>query len=262
MNFYLVNVFTKNDKAGNQLAVVFPEKNLSDVHMQDIAKEFNFSETVFIDAYQNLRIFTPKSELPFAGHPSVGAAWTLNHLGIKTHILNLPLGKVKMKASEDGAEITFPGTPTHRDFEGNLSEVLQHCCVKREDVLEEKIKLIHVGPEFLLIPLRSRQALKKAVSPMSYKGILKVYFVFKEMDELYHVRMFSPLLSVPEDPATGSAACALAYFIKTFEEHSTGRAIVYQGLELNRACEMHLHWNEEIHLGGKVRLWAQGQLHL
>ncbi len=93
MNFYLVNVFTKNDKAGNQLAVVFPEKNLSDVHMQDIAKEFNFSETVFIDAYQNLRIFTPKSELPFAGHPSVGAASEMHlhwneeiHLGGKVRL--------------------------------------------------------------------------------------------------------------------------------------------------------------------------------
>lgn len=264
MKYYLVNVFTRDEKAGNQLAVVFPKHPISTEHMQSIAREFNFSETVFVDQKNNLRIFTPKSELPFAGHPTVGAAWTLFHHEKLSNDFEMMLskGKISAHAYLEGARIIFPGEATHQDFEGDLADALQHCHVLGKDVIKEKVRLINVGPEFLLIPLVSREALINARSPVHYETPLKFYFVYQESRDIFYVRMFAPVLSVDEDAATGSAACALAHFLKSVEGHQAGRAIVYQGQEMSRPCEIHIEWGESIHLGGKVKLWASGELSL
>lgn len=264
MKFALVNVFTTSPNLGNQLAVVFLEKELSKETMQTIAANFNFSETVFILEMENeipsLRIFTPKSELPFAGHPTIGAGWMLSQiLGKKEFSVKVPAGVIAIKAHAEGATLTFPNKPVIRPYEGDLLNVLEHCGVEESEIAFNPY-LVSVGPEFLVIPLKSKEALIKAKSPISLTEAVKCYFIHEENPSQFKVRMFAPSLSVIEDPATGSAACALAGYLAQVLNRSTGKVSISQGAELNRACEIQLEWDEKICVGGKVHLWAQGSL--
>lgn len=263
MKFYLLNVFATADiNSGNQLAVVFPEKILPTEQMQSLARDFNFSETVFVyDNYQ-LRIFTPKHELPFAGHPSIGAAWQVGQLVDRKHFsLEVPLGVLAVEVSGSGAKLTFPGEPKIRAFDGDLHHVLKHCSVEATQVHTDLVRYVSSGPEFIVMPLRSHSALKKATPPVTTKDPLKCYFIFQEDISTFHVRMFAPVLSVIEDPATGSAACALAAFVREVLKTPSGKATIYQGLEMNRPSLIRISWDEkEIHLEGTVFKWAQGEI--
>jgi trans-2,3-dihydro-3-hydroxyanthranilate isomerase len=263
MKFHLLNVFATDEKnSGNQLSVVFPDKVLSPEQMQSIARDFNFSETVFVyDNYQ-LRIFTPKHELPFAGHPSIGAAWQVGQLVQRKHFtLEVPLGVLAVEVSDAGAKLTFPGEPKIRTFDGDLNHVLKHCSVDASQVHMDLVRYVSSGPEFIVMPLRSHTALKKATPPVTTKDPLKCYFIFQEEQHIFHVRMFAPVLSVIEDPATGSAACALAAFVRDVMQTPSGKATVYQGLEMNRPSQIRISWNsKEIHLEGTVSKWAQGEI--
>lgn len=263
MKFYLLNVFTTAVKnSGNQLAVVFPGKKLSEEEMQSIAKDFNFSETVFVYENYELRIFTPKRELPFAGHPSIGAAWIIGKLTQKKNFsLSVPLGILSIEASEDGARLTFPGQPKIRPFDGDLGHVLKHCSVEPAQVHTKMVLYGDSGPEFLIIPLKSHSALKKATPPLTTKDPLKCYFIFQEDGSTYHVRMFAPMLSVLEDAATGSAACALASFLREVGDEPSGNIKVHQGLEIGRPSEILVSWNKTgVHLEGLVSNWASGEI--
>ncbi len=263
MKFSLLNVFNTSEiNSGNQLAVVLPEVMLSTEKMQSIAQDFNFSETVFIyDNYQ-LRIFTPKHELPFAGHPSIGAAWQVGQQVQRKHFsLEVPLGVLAVEVDEVGAKLTFPGTPVVRDFDGDLHHVLKHCSVDFAQVHADQVRYVNAGPEFIVIPLRSHTALKKATPPVGTKDPLKCYFIFQADATTFYVRMFAPVLSVIEDPATGSAACALAGFLREVMEIPSGRADVFQGQEMNRPSHIKISWNPKaIHLEGTVLKWAEGEL--
>lgn len=251
--------------AGNQLAAVFPEKELTQTEMQSIAREFNFSETIFIEDYLNypkMKIFTPKSELPFAGHPTVGAAWLLHHLKFQKSefSIKLPLGNVPVSASAESAFITFPGKPRIDFFEGDISVILKHCEVKESDVFLDEVRTVNVGPEFLIIPVKNHEALKEASSPLNLSTPVKVYFVFERSNLSYSVRMFAPSLSVIEDAATGSAACALGGYLKSLEKIQQGSISISQGREMSRECELLLQLTNEIRVGGEVKLWAEGKL--
>jgi trans-2,3-dihydro-3-hydroxyanthranilate isomerase len=262
VKYYLLNVFTKNLQAGNQLAAVFPDKVLSQAEMQSIAREFNFSETIFLDvskAIPSIRIFTPKSELPFAGHPTVGAAWLLNHLGFQFSSLDVPKGNVKISVNAHEALITFPGEAKILDYTGDWDDVLKHCHISETDVVGE-IRNVNTGPEFTVIPLKTRKALADAKSPVSSSQVIKAYFVFEDAPDAYSVRMFAPLASVAEDAATGSAACALAAYLKEIKKIPSGSVTISQGKEMNRECEIKLQWDSEIRIGGEVKLWGQGTL--
>jgi trans-2,3-dihydro-3-hydroxyanthranilate isomerase len=259
MKFYLLNVFTKNKQNGNQLAAVFPEKNLTPEEMQKISREFNFSETIFFDPAdkKHLRIFTPIGELPFAGHPTVGGAWLLHHL---KHVgekftMTVPQGELPSVVKET-ALIQYPGTPVVRQFLGNISNVLKSCNVNEADVEIENVRSVNAGPVFTVIPLKSRKALTNATLPANQVQGTRHYFYFKEDDHHYSVRMFG----MREDPATGSAACALAGFLKQVKGQASGKVILSQGKEMNRECELHLTWDENIFIGGRVNLWGEGAL--
>lgn len=263
MKFEILNVFTTNAaNSGNQLAVVYPDRELTKEQMQAIAFDFNFSETVFIFDHYDLRIFTPKSELPFAGHPSIGAAWSVHQTTkFKNFSLKVPLGILSIEANPSGARLTYPGSPIVKNFEGDLDHVLKHCSVESSQVHRDQVRLVNSGPEFLVMPLKSHSALKKAVPPVTTKDPLKCYFVFQEDPTTYHVRMFAPVLSVSEDPATGSAACALAGFLRDAMNEASGKRRVFQGLEMGRPSEIGISWNKkEIFLEGLVSKWATGEI--
>ena len=263
MRFELLNVFTTDESSsGNQMAVVFPNQEITENEMQKVAKNFNFSETVFIRDHFHLRIFTPQSELPFAGHPTIGAA---HSLGLQTKrkqfTLEVPRGVVEVEASISGASLTFPGIPKIKNYGGNLTHILNHCQVEETQVHTELTRLVDVGPEFLIIPLRSHQALKKAVSPLSLKEPLKCYFIFQHDPNTFFVRMFAPSLSVNEDPAIGSAACALGGHLRDVMNIPAGSIEIFQGREMNRPSLLHLKWGRSfIKLSGGVTKWGEGKL--
>lgn len=265
MKYYLLNVFTKNMKAGNQLAAVLLERDLKTEEMQAIAREFNFSETIFIKkgTTPEIRIFTPKSELPFAGHPTVGAAWLLDRLNIQRGSFNikLPLGVVPVTAKGNEAFITFPAEAKISPYSGDLTALLKHTNVDLQDVDVEMIRVINVGPEFTLIPLKTREALREAVSPVTYNEPVKAYFIHKDATDKFSVRMFAPVLSVIEDAATGSAACALGAYLRDLHQVQSTSITVSQGLEMDRECEIKLKVGESISVGGEVKLWAEGTLY-
>jgi trans-2,3-dihydro-3-hydroxyanthranilate isomerase len=265
MKFYLLNVFTKNGQAGNQLAAVFLESELPAKNMQSIAREFNFSETIFIKkgTVPEIRIFTPKSELPFAGHPTVGAAWLLDRLNIQRGSFNikLPIGVVPATVKGNEAIISFPAEAKIRPYTGDLDSLLKHSNVSRDNVDVEMIRSVNVGPEFTLIPLKTREALKNSVSPVQFNEPVKAYFIHKDANDQFSVRMFAPVLSVLEDAATGSAACALGAYLRDLHGVRSDRVIITQGTEMDRECEIRLKVDETISIGGEVKLWGEGSLY-
>ena len=262
MKFYLLNVFTKDNKNGNQLAAVLPTSELSDEQMQSIAREFNFSETIFItekEAHPLVRIFTPTSELPFAGHPTVGAAWLLNHLGKTFERMEVKQGMIRAKATAESGEVVFPGMGEMAPYTGNLAELLKQTGLSETDVMHRLVKNVTAGPEFTIIPVKNRDVLTRAHLPASLNESLRVYYFFPESDSSYHVRMFSTVGN-KEDAATGSAACALAVYLKNFMQVPKGKVTVHQGLEMGRPCAIQLEWEDTIQIGGNVSLWGEGEL--
>jgi trans-2,3-dihydro-3-hydroxyanthranilate isomerase len=266
MKFFLLDVFTLGEDSGNQLAVVLTSQALPESKMLSIAREFNFSETVFItdidSALPELRIFTPKAELTFAGHPIIGAAWLIARLTTRQDQelkLKLPVGVTQVQASEQGARLIFPGQPKVSSFMGPLNEVLEQCQIQ-EAVNVGDIRLINVGPEFLLIPLLTGEALSNAVSPHQLPLPLKVYLVHEESPLQWSARMFAPAYGIIEDAATGSAACALAAFMKEVRGIDQGQIVISQGKEIDRPSKLVVGWDDKISLGGEVSLWGQGEL--
>ncbi|HXH32445.1 MAG TPA: PhzF family phenazine biosynthesis protein [Bacteriovoracaceae bacterium] len=265
MKFYLLNVFTKNNFAGNQLAAVFPDSFPDPERMQAIAREFNFSETIFVcdpRGTPSVRIFTPKTELPFAGHPTVGAAFILSHLKYKkvAFELQVPLGRTSVVADASGALVTFPGEVSLGEINESLPIYLQGCGVSLDDVYLDDVRMATAGPEFMIIPVRSREVLAGAKSPLSSGTKVRGYFIFRESSQKYHVRMFSPSLGIGEDAATGSAACALAGYLSQHKKELSGEVTISQGKEMSRECEIKLKWGETIQVGGMVHLWGEGDL--
>lgn len=258
MKFYLLNVFTKEKKNGNQLAAVFPEKNLTGEDMQRITREFNFSETIFFDSQdkQKLRIFTPGGELPFAGHPTVGGAWLLHHLKLvgEKFSLHVPQGELFAEVGES-SKIRFPGKPQISSFTGDLSTLLKSSNVNEGDVELENVRSVNVGPVFGVIPLKSHKALIEAKLPVQQPGA-RTYFYYQQDANHAAVRMFG----AREDSATGSAACALGGFLREVKKLPSGNIILSQGKEMDRECELHLSWNDHVFIGGNVHLWGEGTL--
>lgn len=223
MNFKLLNVFTKDDKNGNQLAAVYPDRKLSDEEMLSITKNFNFSETIFITE-KNVRIFTPIGELSFAGHPTVGAAFLIKDSFV------VPQGKVEVEIS-DSIYVTYPGQPV---VNGNK---------------------VSAGPSFTITEVQSEKELRDLKLPSNPIPGDRLYYFYKQDDAHYSVRMFG----MREDAATGSAACALAGFLRA-NGQASGKIKISQGKDINRECEIHLSWSDKIKIGGSVKVWGEGTL--
>lgn len=223
MKFVLLNVFTKNGENGNQLAAVYPERVLPDEQMLHIAREFNFSETIFITD-KKVRIFTPIGELAFAGHPTVGAASLIKDS------FDVPSGKVEVEIS-DSIYVTYPGDPV---VNGNV---------------------VNAGPVFTITEVKTEKELRDLKLPSNPIPGNRLYYFFRHDEHHYSVRMFG----MREDAATGSAACALAAFLRA-NGQKTGKIRISQGKDINRECEILLSWDDKIKIGGSVKVWGEGTL--
>jgi trans-2,3-dihydro-3-hydroxyanthranilate isomerase len=277
--FFTLDVFAERPLAGNPLAVVLDSQGLTDRAMQDIAREFNLSETVFVhppaDPHQraSLRIFTPARELPFAGHPTVGTAVLL---GIHDHGArhgNVAFGleeKVGLVAcavevrneSCGAATFTLPRLPERI---GEAAEAAALAAALGLDTAaigfgEHRPALYSAGVGFTMVPVASLDAVRRAGVNRQAWGAIRPAdhanaFVYCRQTEgeghAFHARMFAPDMGVGEDPATGSAAAAFAGAVMAFDKPGDGdhSLVIEQGYEMGRPSQITLGLTVE---GGRL----------
>ncbi|MGQ0618868.1 MAG: PhzF family phenazine biosynthesis protein [Panacagrimonas sp.] len=262
LRFHTLDVFTDIAFGGNPLAVVLDADDLNTAQMQRIAREFNLSETVFVQrptlpqALVRLRIFTPTTELPFAGHPTVGAASLLAELGLAPEgadvrfVLEEAIGPVPVRVRRVAeqsihAELTAAVAPSRRPALTSIDVIAQMLGLAPGDIgsAGEEPRTGDCGLPFLLIPLRVPEllaALDPDFSVWKSHGNPgdpdKFYVYARGYEGEIRARMFAPGVGVAEDPATGSAAAALAGVLAI--EHSAPDAqldwTLHQGAEMGR----------------------------
>ncbi|TXT61760.1 MAG: Trans-2,3-dihydro-3-hydroxyanthranilate isomerase [Promethearchaeota archaeon] len=285
--FYIVDVFTEIKYQGNQLAVFIAEEKLSEMEMQQIANEMHFSETTFItslDEYK-VRIFTPKTELDFAGHPILGTAYILQQKfikeKIKTLLLNINLGTIPILFKYKGDSIKQvwmeQRNPTFSGFFDPqvISEVIG---LRKEDIDQRfPCQEVSTGSPFIIIPIKNLEAMKRSrlnhkeyyqlVSNTHAKALLLFSSETQEKKNDMHVRVFADYLGVPEDPATGSGnGCLAGYLIEhDYFGKDSIEIRVEQGYEINRCSLLHLKANKNgnkinVSVGGNVQISAKGTL--
>jgi trans-2,3-dihydro-3-hydroxyanthranilate isomerase len=264
LTFDVVDVFTDRPFAGNQLAVVHGAEELSTAQCLAIAQEFNFSETTFPAAVEgssySTRIFTPGSEIPFAGHPTLGTAWVLRERGLLTAdevVQHCGAGEIGVRFMADGA-VELTATP--RDVAGPLNEELTAALL--EDVglspsdLAGSAWVAGTGLSFVHLPViedavsRARPSftpLSEYVDRFDAVGRTRdpiegvnLHHVAGEAPELtVRSRVFVPGLGVAEDPATGSAAAGLGIaLVATGRLPEGGRYTITQGVEMGRPSRL------------------------
>lgn len=262
--YVTADVFTDRRFGGNPLAVVLDAADLSGEQMQAIASEFNYSETTFVLAPRDprhtarVRIFTPRAELPFAGHPNVGTAFVLARhdaarvgaaLVFEEAAGLVPVALVIEDGMVIGAELTAPEPLSLRDIVAS-NEVAAALSLTTAEVLttRHEPRIISVGLPFLVAELASRDALRRAKPDLvaiskilPRDGANAIYFYTREIapDDMaceVAARMFAPFDGIVEDPATGSATAALAAWMATLHPKSdldfTVR--VAQGVDMGR----------------------------
>jgi len=287
--FYIVDVFTEEKYAGNQLAVVRGAKPLSDFEMQQIAKEMNFSETTFILSEQkrnggyDVRIFTPREEVPFAGHPTLGTAYVIQHEivrePVKTIILNLKIGQIPVTLNYSGEQIDIlwmkqMGTTFGQIFKPEqISQVLSLNKGEIDDRFP--IQEVSTGLPFIIIPLKTLEALKQAevirdkyfelIKDTQAKAMLIFCPQTYNQENDLNVRVFADYYGVPEDPATGSAnGCLAGYLVKCrYFGKDQINIRVEQGYEIGRSSLLFLRAEDkgekiDVSVGGKVVMIAKG----
>jgi trans-2,3-dihydro-3-hydroxyanthranilate isomerase len=270
----LLDVFTDTPLQGNQLAVFTDARGLSGEDMQSLARELKLSESVFLlppraDGDLAIRIFTPAAELPFAGHPTLGAAAVVGTALQRDEVtLETGAGAVTVRLRlEDG--IVASGwmsqpIPTWEPCasEGELMAALG---VNGSGL---PVVVYGIGPRHLLIELESLQAvaeLRPDVGALVRWGETCVS-CFAGSGRHWKTRMFAPALGVPEDPATGSAAGPLAVHLARHGRIGFGDEIeISQGAEIERPSLLYAFAEgtaeqiESVHVGGSVVIVAQGE---
>lgn len=252
-SFVTVDVFTRQRFGGNPLGVFTDARGLSSEQMQLLARELNLSETTFIlppadPAHAaRVRIFTPGSEMPFAGHPMVGTGWWLGQQGLAADgrlTLEVPAGPVVIEVSETGAVVTAPRPLT---LGQTLSvETVAACLGLTPDDLVTTAhapRVAGVGADFVFVEV-TPQALARAAPDVSafrrtaaqVPGLnvtLSIHLYVRQGQTL-RTRMFAPLDGIFEDPATGSANAALAALLLSLDGAAHAAFEITQGVEMGR----------------------------
>jgi len=288
--YFTCDVFTDRVFGGNPLAVLVDAQGLVDTEMQAIAREFNFSETTFVTPAANprhtacVRIFTPGGELPFAGHPTVGTAFVLASTGIADGDLVFEEGvgpvPVRIERAADGHVVRYTLTAARLPERGPTPPepaALAAVLGLAEADLAGPGECWSCGVDFLVIPLASTDALTKARldlarwrSALDHYVTQKVYPIARVDDSTWRARMFSPGVGVAEDPATGSAAAALAGWLARRSGLSSGTLNweIRQGEEVGRPSRIFVAADLErgaptaVRVGGAAVMVCEGVFRL
>ena len=282
MDFLQVDVFGRGPYSGNPLAVFPDAADLSTEQMQAIASEMNLSETTFVTGIENesyeVRIFTPREELRFAGHPTNGTAWVLRHLG------RIQGDSVTQRSGAGETPVTFSDDMVHFERSGSVSpdieanDVRAHEKVARALNLEERDvsmeayelgrsgmlrpALADAGLEHFLVPLRDVGALGRVridlrlISELSPIG---AYCFTAVKAGVVRARGLFPEYGIEEDPATGSAAAALGVYLA--DRIGPIELRIEQGQEIDRPSEIRVSAGaDRVKVGGRCELVLTGRL--
>jgi trans-2,3-dihydro-3-hydroxyanthranilate isomerase len=298
LQFCTLDVFTDHRFGGNPLAVFTDVPELPTDFMQNIAREFNLSETVFIvkprdpRATRRLRIFTPTRELPFAGHPTIGAAHVLVEEGLAgvsgtsgSFLLEEEVGLVPISVNRqaNGAwfiQLTAAKLPEEGPAAPSVQELAKLLGVSESDILNDAdfAQFYSCGVPYLFVPLRDRSALSRVcIDPaasrklMATAGICDVYAFSYDparKDSDIRARMFAQEFATTEDPATGSAAAAFAGYLarRSWHREGTLRWTIEQGFEMGRPSILYLEADladaaiTAVRVGGTAIRMSEGKL--
>ncbi len=297
LDYFLVDVFTDRALAGNPLAVVMNTASLNPEQMQSIAREFNLSETTFIQRRAfaleqaegvRVRIFTTQEELDFAGHPTLGTASVLRLFApefVDTNPITLAenVGPIPVRFDPTPGSLFAEMTQRDPDFGPELdrAEVARLCGLSLDDLdPNAPPQIVSTGTAFAIVLLRSREALvrlnvlqQESTAWLRQRGARWFYVLSpatnpnqKEDSAKHCARM---QFNGGEDPATGSAAgCAVAYLVKRKLAPSNQRFLIRQGVEMGRPSDIFVAANlldtqvRSIRVAGSTVLVAKGQLFL
>jgi trans-2,3-dihydro-3-hydroxyanthranilate isomerase len=292
LRFYTCDVFTDRMFSGNPLAVLTDARGLDVQTMQAIAREFNFSETTFVtppdDEHHTarVRIFTPARELPFAGHPTVGTAFVLATLGAADNsnqlILEENVGPVPVHIEREKGQVvrcTFTSArlPERLDAVPPSSRALAEMLQLAVDQIAAPAEVWSCGVPYLVVHVASPDALMRAQLDLAHWRTTLAGFVTHEAYPIaqldpstWQVRMFAPGAGVAEDPATGSAAAALAGWLvrHTPSESGTRRWTILQGEAIGRPSRIELEADVRegavlaVRVGGASVMVSEGVLKL
>jgi len=297
LHYHLVDVFTDRAFGGNPLAVVTNGRGVREETMQAVAKEFNLSETTFVlppdDPRHDwrVRIFTPSSELPMAGHPTVGTAFVLarEHLiprgGRETNVIfEEGVGPVPVRVEfENGepsfAEMSQPPPKFGPRLEGRRQAVAAMLSLEAEDIDEGlPVEVVSCGVPFLYVPLRSLDAARRArpradliERASDEHGVPPQVFVFTREVEgagsTVHSRMFAPGMGITEDPATGAASGPLGCYLVRYglvECDPAAEVVSEQGIEMGRPSYVRIRIERRgddmtaVRVGGQCHFMGEG----
>ena len=276
--YVLADVFTDRPLEGNALAVFTDAREVPEETLQPLAREMNLSETVFVyppgpGAHARLRIFTPVSELPFAGHPVLGAAFVLAApLQLAEIRLETGAGVVPVRVEREGPRIVFgrmaQPIPEVRPFERE-SELLAALGVERSEL---PVELYDLGVRHAYVALPSEEAVAR-LDP-DFAALARVPGLvgancFAGEGTRWKTRVFAPADGVPEDPATGSAAGPLACHLARHGKIGFGEEIeISQGVEVGRPSRLYARVEgsreriEKVEVGGSAVVVARGEFRL
>ncbi|KFC66310.1 Phenazine biosynthesis protein PhzF like protein [Devosia sp. LC5] len=293
LNYLLLDVFTREPLKGNPLAVVLKADGLLDGEMQAIAREFNLSETIFIlkpHAERNtaaVRIFTPAVELPFAGHPTVGASVVLGlqnkvsavRLEEQVGLITALFEKSDKRSGE--ARFALPRLPSRIAPLDDKPSMAQALGIDAEDIGCDLYQpgLYSAGVDFHLVPVRNADVLRTIqcnmqLWPLAFSHGRQSVYVFtqtpEEADNDFAARMFAPGMGLGEDPGTGSAAASLLGLLSEQADFASGQAdyVLRQGHEMGRPCRITLQLRKDngalVHggIGGHAIIVGEGVLDL
>ncbi|MDJ0665171.1 MAG: PhzF family phenazine biosynthesis protein [Acidimicrobiia bacterium] len=244
----VLRVFTRDGKGGNHLGVVTELDGLDGAAMQTIAADLGFSETVFIaiGAVPEVRIFTPSMELPFAGHPLVGAAHYLFRSGVAGDRIKCGIGEVKIRHDRD---MTWIDAPMFHERAYRDGAIFAMRVGLKNPVSTWRVEM---PLDYRIVELATPEEVAAADPDPSAFGVALGAAVYARSGRNVRMRFFAPGAGVFEDPATGSAAVALATRFAAAGEPN-GSATIDQGEEIGHPSRIELHWEgRSASIGGTV----------
>ncbi len=301
MRYLHYDVFTDRRFEGNQLAVFHDARGLTTSQMQTLTKEMNFSECTFILPAEaggtdvRMRIFTPGTELPMAGHPVIGSTFALAELGViapgrPSIVFGLNAGPTKVELEWQGTQLLFAwmdqALPSVREPIAARTDIIRSIGVDvaAVDGTGLPVQEVSCGNAFMLVPVTTRAAVDAAEAdlaamrrlqsafPGGHVGVL--FFSTERVDPhvVAYSRMFAPSAGVVEDPATGSAAGPLGCYLVTHGVVPRDREpdmINLQGVKMGRASRLHMRIAQDAHgaitrvqVGGKAVRVGEGTIDL
>jgi trans-2,3-dihydro-3-hydroxyanthranilate isomerase len=293
LSYLHYDVFTDEPLAGNQLAVFLDGRGVSSERMQRIAREMNFSESTFILPTEvpgtdvRMRIFTPGSEMPMAGHPTIGSTFALAHAGViapgsARFVFGLGVGPVPVDLEWEGSRLRFAWmTQLNPTFGPPIAQrgavAAAIGLVERDLVPDLPIQSVSCGVPFMLVPLRDNATVDRAVPDAAavkrlqeQTGIDLPLFLFAcTPPASAHSRMFAPELGIIEDPATGAASGPLGCYLvehRLVTGAAAGRIISMQGVVMGRPSCIHIEITgasgaiSKVRVGGQAVLVARGEM--